>query len=132
MTVRTSRSLSAALIIAAFLLCGAAERPDGATLYQKHCSACHPDGSKLKLDEPLVESLRQPFPGMPLFGKDRLSDSEVDAIASYLLNSPSAATPPAAQPPALPKTGPGPQPPAKPRKPSKEKKAWMKGFGTAD
>jgi mono/diheme cytochrome c family protein len=125
---RSFRSFTTALTLAVPLLCGAvalcnaAEQPDGATLYQKHCASCHPDGSKLKLDVPLHNSLRTPPLGMPSFGQEKLSDRDVQAIGTYLRPGVSAAPP----------KEPAPQAPAGPSKPSKEKKSWMKGFGTSD
>jgi len=127
-TVCSPRSFTASLTMAVLLVCGAAalctaaERPDGAELYQKHCVSCHPDGSKLKLDIPLLGTLRTPPVGMPAFGPEKLTDRDVQAIGEYL--RPGA--------PAAPKTEPAPQAPAKAGKSSKEKKSWMKGFGTAD
>jgi len=120
------RSFATALTMAVLLLCGAvtlcnaAEQPDGAALYQKHCVSCHPDGSRLRLDSPLLNSLRTPPSGMPSFGQEKLSDLDARAIGEYL--RPGA--------PAAPKTE--PQAPAKAGKPSKDKKSWMKGFGTSD
>ena len=118
----TTLSLTVLLVCGAATLCNATEQPDGAVLYQKHCSQCHPGGSKLKLDIPLLNSIRTPPPGMPSYGQEKLSDRDVQAIGAYLRPAASAA----------PKTEPEPQPPAKPSKPSKEKKSWMKGFGTSD
>lgn len=126
--VHSRRTFATALTLAvlhscgAVALCNAAEQPDGAALYQKHCASCHPDGSKLKLEIPLLKSIRTPPPGMPSSGQEKLSDRDVQAIAQYLRPGASVA----------PKTEPAPQVPAKPSKPSKEKKSWMKGFGTSD
>ena len=113
-----------------FLLCGsvaprnAAAQTDGAALYQKHCAGCHQDGSKLKLAVPLLNSLRVPPTGMPLFSEDKLPDCDVRAIGEYLR--------PGSQQPAAQKAEPERKTPAKEGKSLKEKKPWLKGFGTSD
>ena len=121
-SVTVSLTMAVLFVCCAAVLCTAAGRPDGAALYQKHCVSCHPDGSKLKLDIPLLGTLRTPPVGMPAFGQEKLSDRDVQAVGEYL--RPGA--------PGAPKTEPAPQAPAKAGKSSKEKKSWMKGFGTSE
>jgi len=110
------------LLCGAVALCNADEQPNGAALYQKHCVICHPDGSKLRSDISLLNGIRRPPPGMPPFEQEKLSDRDVRAIGEYLRPGT----------PAAPKTEPAPQAPAEAGKPSKEKKSWIKGFGTSD
>lgn len=57
---------------------------DGAMLYRKHCTGCHPDPAALKSTENLAELLRQPPVAMPAFDTERLSDSSVVAIENFM------------------------------------------------
>ncbi len=61
----------------------AAQAPNGAELYKKHCSACHPDATRLS-DSHIVEIMRNPPSPMPTFDKDKVSDRDADAIADYI------------------------------------------------
>ncbi len=61
----------------------AAQAPNGAELYKKHCSACHPDATRLS-DSRIVETMRNPPSPMPIFDKDKVSDRDAEAIADYI------------------------------------------------
>ncbi len=79
------------LVATAFFLCInaapclAAPQTDGGALYRKHCAHCHPDAAKLKMPGKLVDDIRMPPPGMPAFGEEKLSDTEVRSIGEYIL-----------------------------------------------
>jgi len=57
---------------------------NGAALFNKHCSGCHRDASKLKKDVNLVESMRNPMPPMPIFDRDKINDLDAQAIADFI------------------------------------------------
>ena len=116
------------LLVSAAAWCFAAAPLDGAALYKKHCAVCHPDTSRLALDDPLAETLREPPPGMPAYGEDKLSELEARAIESYLLKGRSAEKQPEAQLPPPKKADPAPKALEEPG--TTKKKSWMKGFGT--
>lgn len=83
--VRVSFVLSALFFcIVDTAVCLAAAPVDGAALYRKHCSACHPDASQLRAPENLVPFIKIPPPPMPAFGEDKLPDHEAQAIAAFL------------------------------------------------
>lgn len=72
--------------------------------FDKHCSACHPDGgnitnpskplnksslakSGIKSWKDIVSKIRKPGPGMTSFDKKEISDKEAKAIAEYILKT---------------------------------------------
>jgi len=82
----------------------ASAAPDGASLYARHCGACHPNGgNKINPAIPLVGSSktksvaaftaynRNPLKAdgskgvMPAFPKDKISDQEMKLIYDYCL-----------------------------------------------
>lgn len=111
---------TAACLSGPAIRCLAADQPDGAALYRKHCASCHPEEKNVDLSTQLIDRLRLPFVGMPTFGPEKLSDDEVRAIDTYLQLTRAAAQEPEE----------GPKAPPKPRRSPKEKKSWMRGFGT--
>ena len=127
---------------------GAADQDlDGAALFEKHCLSCHARPLTSGTFDSLLRDTRTPPLGMPAFDEDKLTDKEVQAIAEHLFPaapkergpSPLAAgragkTTDAAV------TGKGDQKAApentangsseEPRRTLKERKAWLRGFGT--
>jgi mono/diheme cytochrome c family protein len=61
----------------------AADAPNGAALFRKHCSLCHPSAAMMT-GRRIVKLMRYPPPGMPTFNNDKLSDSDAAAIADYI------------------------------------------------
>ncbi len=76
----------------------------GEALFLRLCSGCHPGGRNVKypaksldrmtlaangVNKPrdIVNILRNPGPGMPLFDRARLSDREAEAVASYVFTT---------------------------------------------
>lgn len=59
--------------------------PNGAKLYRKHCSACHPDPSRFRTTKDLVSLLRNPPSRMPIFSEGKLSDRDAAAIERFLV-----------------------------------------------
>jgi mono/diheme cytochrome c family protein len=63
---------------------GIAERAsNGAAMYKKHCSACHPNAAKMS-GVRIVEIMRYPPPAMPTFDNDKISDRDADVISHYI------------------------------------------------
>lgn len=69
------------------LVFAGASAGDGALLYRKHCGGCHPDPLALRSTEKMVMLMREPPAAMPVFGKDRLSDSAAGAIDDFVRRS---------------------------------------------
>ncbi len=82
----------------------ASKESKGEKLFMKHCSKCHPDGgnvvtatktlnpgdreaNKIKTEEDIVRSMRNPGPGMVKFGKNVISEKDAKAIAKYILET---------------------------------------------
>jgi mono/diheme cytochrome c family protein len=81
------RVISVEILIVIFIsiasFATAAHAPNGAELYKKHCSACHPDATRLP-DERIVEIMRNPPSPMPTFDNGKVSDRDADAISAYI------------------------------------------------
>ena len=67
---------------------------NGRILFNNHCATCHPEGLSgvglAIINKPLPKALikfqiRNGIGLMPAFNEDKLSDSEVDNIADYLI-----------------------------------------------
>jgi mono/diheme cytochrome c family protein len=56
----------------------------GSVLFKKHCSGCHRDAAKIKLDVNIIEFLRDPIPPMPSFNNDKISDKDAQLIANFI------------------------------------------------
>ncbi len=84
------RSFTQTLVATAILWAGgaapgdAASHRDGATLYRKHCALCHPETTRLRMADDLMETLRMPPPGMPAFSEEKLSDADVKALGEHV------------------------------------------------
>ncbi len=76
----------------------------GATLFQQHCAACHPDGGNIinaayglhkkdrdahgvKTAKEIVGKMRKPGPGMTRFDAKTIPDKEAKEIAEYILKT---------------------------------------------
>jgi cytochrome c len=108
--------------------CNGASLYDGASLFQKHCSLCHTTALNVRSSGDVLDLVRTPPAGMPTFAKDRLSDGDAWAIGDYLRSS--SPFKPATQDPAS--TGSVTEKSSPSGKSSKDKKSWMKGFGTPE
>ena len=81
-----------------------AKGPSGKALFQKHCASCHANGGNMdnpeytlhkkdlkkhgvKTAKDIVGKMRHPGPGMPAFSKEKISDSQAKAIASYIMKT---------------------------------------------
>ncbi|MDA8088780.1 MAG: c-type cytochrome [Nitrospiraceae bacterium] len=81
-----------------------AQDPSGKTLYRKYCNMCHPNGGNImkpgfglhkadlekngvKTEKDIIDKMRHPGTGMPAFSKDKISDSDADAIADYIMKT---------------------------------------------
>lgn len=97
-----------AVFLGSVAACGNAgsEAPkiDGKALFEKRCKVCHPDGgniinpkktlksSDLKANgkdsvDAIVETMRNPGPGMMKFDEKTIPDAEAEAIAKYILSA---------------------------------------------
>jgi mono/diheme cytochrome c family protein len=63
---------------------GATSQQVGEALYNKHCSACHPEAGKLKLTKNIIEIMRNPMSTMPEFDKRKISDADAIKIDDYI------------------------------------------------
>jgi mono/diheme cytochrome c family protein len=61
----------------------AANAPNGAELFKKHCSMCHPIAAVMR-DSRIVEIMRNPKQDMPNFDAKNISDKDASAIADYI------------------------------------------------
>ncbi|MHB8845039.1 MAG: c-type cytochrome [Nitrospirota bacterium] len=118
-------------------LCSAAAQSDGAALYRKHCSTCHPQALTTGSTADLFGIVRTPPPGMPAYGEDKLSDLDVRAIGEYLFPAASGEPPaaasalrPMAQEPA--RTGSGTANRSSSSRSARKKRAWLRSFGTTE
>jgi len=76
----------------------------GATLFQQHCAACHPNGGNIikpaftlhkkdldahgvKSANDIVGKMRNPGPGMTRFDAKTISDKDAKEIAEYILKT---------------------------------------------
>jgi cytochrome c6 len=81
-----------------------AATPNGKAAFDANCVACHPDGGNIvnpaktlrkmtlqangiKTAKDIVKTMRKPGPGMTVFDKKALSDTEATAIADYILKT---------------------------------------------
>jgi len=132
-----------ALLAAALVLVLGAEAPsdagqqaEGAELFQKHCLACHPGKLKTLTYGDLVDSVRTPPIGMPAFNEQKLSDEQVRAIGDHLYQTASGKQQAGRLEAALAEPKPDPEEAfaetgqERPRRSLKERKAWLRGFGT--
>ena len=82
----------------------AAGAPDGKTLFDAHCAACHKDGGNMikpnktlkksdreangvKSAKDMVKLMRKPGPGMTTFDTKTVSDKDAKAIADYVMKT---------------------------------------------
>lgn len=82
----------------------ATEVPDGKALFDANCASCHfaggntidPKKSLVRANltangilnrDDIVRLMRNPGSGMPMFGTDRLSDAQAQAIADYIMTT---------------------------------------------
>jgi len=80
------------------------EKIDGKAEFEKHCSACHPNGGNvvnkdkpltkaaltkngIKSSKDIIAKMRNPGPGMTKFDQKTLPDKEAKAIADYVLKT---------------------------------------------
>jgi cytochrome c5 len=149
--LRLVRAWIAPFAACAFLVCAAAPAAagsshDGAVLFQKHCLSCHTRPIATGTFESLLRDTRTPPVGMPAFGEEKLTDDEVLAIAEHLF--PEAREQDAHSAPKdgriqaraeAANVGPedagtarsAPQESSEaPRRTLKQRKAWLRGFGT--
>lgn len=83
---------------------GKAAGPSGEKLFQQHCVACHAKGgniinpkktlhakdlkaNKITTPEDIVEVMRNPGPGMPVFDEKTIPDAQAKAIGQYILTT---------------------------------------------
>lgn len=86
------------------MMVGNATTEGGASLFQQHCAVCHPGGSNIitpakgldrrTLQEnginsvnDIVEIMRNPGPGMTVFGPELLSDKQAKQVAEHILST---------------------------------------------
>ena len=96
----------ALLAIGSFATAGLAdtkkgEKIDGAKEFKEHCAVCHPNGgniinpkkpldkkslaaNKVKTAKDIINTMRNPGPGMTKFDAKTISDKEAKAIADYI------------------------------------------------
>lgn len=77
------------------------EKIDGAKEFKEHCAVCHPNGgniinpkkpldkkslaaNKVKTAKDIINTMRNPGPGMTKFDAKTISDKEAKAIADYI------------------------------------------------
>jgi len=99
----------ALLAIGSFATAGLAdtkkgEKIDGAKEFKEHCAVCHPNGgniinpkkpldkkslaaNKVKTAKDIINTMRNPGPGMTKFDAKTISDKEAKAIADYILKT---------------------------------------------
>ena len=80
------------------------EKIDGAKEFKEHCAVCHPNGgniinpkkpldkkslaaNKVKTAKDIINTMRNPGPGMTKFDAKTISDKEAKAIADYILKT---------------------------------------------
>jgi cytochrome c6 len=80
------------------------EKIDGAKEFKEHCAVCHPNGgniinpkkpldkkslaaNKVKTTKDIINTMRNPGPGMTKFDAKTISDKEAKAIADYILKT---------------------------------------------
>ena len=68
-------------------VCIGSSQDDGAKLYKKHCISCHPDDHKLRSSRDIIFLMRNPPVVMPVFGVEKLSDYDAQAIADFISSS---------------------------------------------
>jgi mono/diheme cytochrome c family protein len=56
----------------------------GSALFKKHCSGCHRDAAKIKLNISIVKFMRDPIPPMPPFSIEKISDKDAQLIADFV------------------------------------------------
>ncbi len=56
----------------------------GAELFERHCTACHPDAARIKADANIVAFMREPVPPMPAFRSEKISEADAQAIAAFI------------------------------------------------
>lgn len=76
----------------------------GETLFKQHCAVCHPDGgniinpqktlhkksreaNKIKTADDIINTMRNPGPGMSRFDKKTVPDKEARQIADYIITT---------------------------------------------
>ena len=62
----------------------------GETRFNKHCVMCHPDDKKMKdirKPEDIINTIRNPKPGMPKFSEEEIPNDDAEAITKYILSS---------------------------------------------
>ena len=81
-----------------------AAQPNGEALFKQHCAVCHVDGGNVinpqktlhkkdreannkKTAESIIETMRNPGPGMTKFDKKTIPDKTAQAIAEYILKT---------------------------------------------
>jgi len=72
------------LIAAIFVSYASAEETKGEVLYKKHCIGCHPSTIKFSHGSDVLEIVRNPPAGMPVFDENKLFQSNAAAIADYI------------------------------------------------
>jgi len=63
---------------------GARSHETGEALYNKHCSACHPNAEKLKSAKNIVKKIRRPIASMPAFDENKISNENAKKIDDYI------------------------------------------------
>jgi len=80
------------------------EKIDGAKEFKEHCAVCHPNGgniinpkkpldkkslaaNKVKTAKDIINTMRNPGPGMTKFDAKTISDKEAKAIADYIMKT---------------------------------------------
>ncbi len=62
----------------------------GEKLFNEHCVICHPDSNKMNditKPEDIINTIRNPKPGMPKFDKEEIPNDAAEAIAKYIFFS---------------------------------------------
>ena len=62
----------------------------GEKLFNEHCVMCHPDSNRMKdikKTKDIMNTIRNPKPGMPKFNKEEIPDDAAEAIAKYIFSS---------------------------------------------
>jgi mono/diheme cytochrome c family protein len=63
---------------------GATSKQGGESLFNKHCSACHPDADKLKSTKNIIGKMRNPMSSMPEFDENKISNENAKKIDDYI------------------------------------------------